>query len=150
MSEQAIDLIVCPDCGAGNAPGDRRCWLCQYPLDHVAGAARPGSGLTSTGQAVLMITLAVAAMTYVLLCIGVWQEAPGLAIGLAAIVVPPLVATAVASFRGRQLGRPLGLGEKALKFVTWFSIFLGLIGLAALAASIAFFFWCLSAIAQNS
>lgn len=150
MTEQAIDLLVCPECGAGNSPGDRRCWLCQHSLDGLAGAPRATSTLSSAAQGLLLVTLAVVAATYVLICVGVWQQAPGLAIGLAAIVVPPLAATAVASFRASQRGKRLGLGEKTLKFVIWFSIILGLIGLAAVAAMIAFCFWCFAELARQS
>ena len=147
MNEQALDLVACPECGAGNSPSDRRCWLCCRPIDRGGVAART---VSAAGQAILRITLAVGALTYLLICIGVWQEAPGLAIGLSAIVLPPLIATAVASFRGRQQGKPLGLGEKTLKFGTWFAIMLGLIGVASVAATIAFCIWCFAELARHS
>lgn len=150
MTEQAIDLVACPECGAGNAPHDRRCWLCGRAIDLSSKSRQASSDLTAAGHAVLTVSLTVIAATYLLICVGVWQEAPGLALGLTAIVLPPIIATAVASFRGRRQGKPLGLGEKTLKFMIWFSIVLGLIGLTAVAAAIAFCFWCFAEIARNS
>lgn len=150
MTERAIDLVACPECGAANAPHDRRCWLCGRAIDGSTLPPRPGPGLAAVGHAILTVTLTLLALTYVLICVGVWQEAPGLAIGLVVIVLPPLIATAVASFRGRQQGKPLGLGEKTLEFMIWFSIILDLIGTAAVAAMIAFCFWCFAELARNS
>ena len=150
MTEQAIELVVCPECGAGNSPGDRRCWLCGRPLEGGAKAPAATSAASLVGQSILRITLAAGALTFVLITIGVWQEAPGLAVLLTGIALPPLIATAVASFRGRRQGKPLGLGEKALKFVIWFTIMLGLIGVAAIAATIAFCIWCFAELARNS
>lgn len=150
MTEQAIDLVVCPECGAGNAPHDRRCWLCGGAIDRVAASRPTSAAMSNVGHGILIATLTMAALTYLLICIGVWQEAPGLAIGLLAIVLPPMIATAVASFRGRLRGKPLGLGEKTLKFMIWFSIVLGLIGLTAVAAAIAFCIWCFAELARNS
>jgi len=150
VTEQAIDLVVCPECGAGNAPHERRCWLCGGPIDSASKSRQASAGLNAAGHAVLTVSLTVIAATYVLICIGVWQEAPGLSLGLLAIVLPPIIATAIASFRGRQLGKPLGLGEKTLKFMIWFSIVLGLIGLTSVAAAIAFCIWCFAELARNS
>jgi hypothetical protein len=150
VTEQAIDLVVCPECGAGNAPHERRCWLCGGPIDSASKSRQASAGLNAAGHAVLTVSLTVIAATYLLICIGVWQEAPGLAVGLLAIVLPPMIATAIASFRGRRRGKPLGLGEKTLKFMIWFSIVLGLIGLTAVAAAVAFCIWCFAELARKS
>jgi hypothetical protein len=144
MTESAVELATCPECGAAGSPTGRRCWLCGHPLGAGMAAAR---GRPRTADWMLTATLALAAIVAALMVIGVWQEAPGLAVALAVVAAVPLIATAVASLHARAGGRPLGAGEKLVKFMLSLAIVFGAIGLVAIAATIAFFFWCLSQLA---
>jgi hypothetical protein len=142
MNETAVELISCPECGGANPPAERRCWLCGHSL--ATGGAGRAAPSKSAADWVLSVTFAVVGIAVVLMLIGVAQESAGLAVGLALIAAVPLVSVAVASARGRARGASLTAGQKVAQFVVSLAIVLGVVGLLAVAAFIAFFIWCLS------
>ena len=160
MTERPIDLVTCPDCGAGNPKFERRCWLCRRLLDGGNAPAAGGATLersdlwppqdVSSTDNVLLVTLAIGVIIYAIVCFGVSREAPGIAIALAVIGVAPITATAVTAFRARQEGRLIRLGEVVLRMITGVAVVLGLIGAAGLAAVIAFCMWCFAELARNA
>ena len=131
---------TCWDCGAPNDPGASECWLCQrrdwrgyrgvrpgYP----APARRRGPLSTIGGWMILIAVIGVA--------VGIFREAPGLAILLLISVVPALIITEIKAYRRRRRGEPMS-GLDRLLWVLLLSILVPFLLIIALA--VALFMYC--------
>ncbi len=137
------DPLICPDCGAGVATKDSRCWICKRPFaSDVPGTAELAGGASEQratfqfGISSIMLIITLAAVI-----LGVWQMAPGIGIALAVVAIPALIPTCIISMKKGARGRPLTPSEK-------FGVFAALAGvvmIVIIASGIAFFVTCLAA-----
>ena len=108
---------ICWECGASNTPGSSECWLCQrrdwnrYPgLQRRRGSIstpqgpRRGPMSTIAGWMIGIAVLGVA--------IGLFREAPGVAVLLMISVVPALAITEVKAARRRRNDDPMPPWER--------------------------------------
>jgi hypothetical protein len=105
---------ACWDCGATNDPGASECWLCQrtdwkkYPGLRRGRPApelprrRPMS--TIAGWMILIAAIGVA--------VGLFREAPGLAVSLLVSIAPALAITEVKAYRRQHRGVPMTIPER--------------------------------------
>jgi hypothetical protein len=134
---------ICWECGASNTPGSSECWLCQrrdwnrYPgprRRHPSPPDLPRRRPLST-IAGWMIAIAVIGVA-----IGLFREAPGVAILLLVSVVPALAITELKA-RGRlRRGDPMSAWERIARILA-LTILIPILVIGALA--IALFTFCL-------
>ena len=141
------ELVACAECGAAVPRGEPSCWLCGHLMSATAPvAAKPTHSAAHTALnigAVLIVGL------FVLILIGAAQDDPGSALGLLILAVPGLLATVIASTRGRVRGKPLTFFEKVAYFTLSTAAVLSALVVIAVAAFVAFFAWCLFALGSG-
>lgn len=148
MADEVVLFCACPECGAGSQAGTLRCWLCGRSLADVQPARGPTTGhsLATWGAAA---TLVVFVITLALVTIGVWQEAPGLAVVLILVVLVPLAITILAWARERSRGGTYSLGAALARFFVSLAVLIGGLVVLSIAAFAAFFVWCLSQLSMH-
>ncbi len=136
-----MQTMTCASCGATNAVGRVKCFLCLRPMDAAdepstsppIAAGRPPQGASTFGLSSLMLVIALVAV-----CLGVMREAPGLGIALAIAATPALIRTTGIVSRKKSRGRVLSTPEKLGVFLSSF----GVIVTVGAAAGAAFFATC--------
>jgi hypothetical protein len=132
---------TCWDCGAPNDPGASECWLCQrtdwkkYPGLRRGRPAlevpRRGPMSTIAGWMILIAAIGVA--------VGIFREAPGLAVVLLVSVVPALALTEWKAYRRRRRGVPMTVPERIVLVIV-LTIVIPI--LLAIALVVALFTYC--------
>ena len=134
---------ICWGCGASNTPGSSECWLCQrrdwnryrgprrrHPSPPVLPRRRPLSTIASWMIAIAVIGVAI----------GLFREAPGVAVLLLVSVVPALAITELKA-RGRlRRGDPMSAWERFARILA-LTILIPILVIVAL--TIALFTFCL-------
>ena len=111
MKPPPIHYRRCPECDATSDPAAVRCWLCGGPLgvqDEVVGAelvAEPGVGDALHEKLFAGLGILTGVLT-LLLILGAWDRAPGIAIVVAVCAGPALVATVVRTLGRQARGLP--------------------------------------------
>jgi hypothetical protein len=110
---------ACWDCGATNDPVASECWLCQrtdwkkYPGLRRGRPApelpRRGPMSTIAGWMILIAAIAVA--------VGLFREAPGLAVVLLVSVVPALTLTEWKAYHRRRRGEPMTVPQRIVMVI---------------------------------
>lgn len=159
-SEQPLDLVVCPDCGASVVVGEKLCWLCSRKMDgqgQGASRGRRASGPLpadaarrgAAGDVTFTVLMGLTVVALGLVCIGAGMDEPGVAIGIAIVAAPALLAVLVGWLRARAKGAPLGPIEVIARFALSFAVLLGSLAALTVAACIAMFFFCIYLISQS-
>jgi hypothetical protein len=148
---------LCTQCGASNASGAKTCWLCGRA--HVADESPPSDGaitkspLTDAGgspfadsvqrhspQSAMTFRLSSLMLTVTLIavCLGIGRLSLGLGIALAILVAPAFLRTALAAKRRRNVGQPMGMGDKLAVFIGSLAIMMAI----SVSSAIAFYATC--------
>lgn len=112
-----FQITLCPHCQAQNSPAATRCWLCDGALNdeavlaEVVGPADSRSGTLYTVTALLVIVALVA------VGVGLWGEAPGVAMLLFVVAAPAVLATLVRIHVRRRRGEAISPGQTALDYL---------------------------------
>jgi hypothetical protein len=146
-SPSEFDVVLCPDCRAQNPPGMSRCWLCGTSLAsakaevevYMAEVVPPAPRISFTTMTLLVI------VTLVAVALGLYQEAPGLAVLMLIVCLPGvIVAWAHDRIRRRRGERTTAL-KAFLDFVVSAAITMGILAMVVVAAVVAIFISCLNA-----
>jgi hypothetical protein len=158
-AEQPIDLVTCPECRAANATAARRCWLCGRdftgkgpqppPLPPMPAGEAPYAPGPEQGAATFGASTALLLVTLVILGVGIFSLAPGMGVLYVILVAPPVIATSLVGARRRQRGQAWGGKEKAATAAISIVGLFSALGLLSLAAFVAFFVYCVVAIANS-
>jgi hypothetical protein len=140
MSLLGAGSVVCPMCTAENRRGTARCFLCGQSLSGATEfvPSKPSAGRQTTFR-ITSIMLLIALIAVVL---GVFREAPGLAIPLAVAGTIALMRTIV--FAAGRPGPPSVFDHMAVFLGTFVAVVV-----VAIAAVVSFFMTCL-AVASGS
>jgi hypothetical protein len=127
----------CPGCRAAAGTTEARCFLCGKPVLPLSGTdppTAPSEPLRFTFSLSSLMLL----MTLIAVCLGLGGIDPGLGIGVAFLVTPAALRTAVAAARRRRSGSGMSMGEKLLAFVAS----LGVVTAMIVATGVAFYATC--------
>lgn len=143
----------CSQCGASNAWDSRDCWVCHAPLPAELGSdvglgKAPPSTVGVRPTALLVPALLVIAVVATML--GLWKEAPGLAVLLAVVFVPGVLLTLASSDLRKRQGRPMTTGAKIVRFLFSVAMTIGVLVVLAVVAFVAFVVWLFIACADGN
>ena len=140
MNDPANIQHACPACGAAIHHDSSRCWLCNTPAASSPAlresvqnpfAAAPGPWTFSLSSLMLVMTL-------IAVCFGLGGIEPGLGIGIAFLVTPAALRTAVAATRRRRAGHGMSIAEKLVAFAASLGVVIAII----VATGVAFYATC--------
>lgn len=136
--------LSCLQCGASNASDSRECWVCHAPLaweadTSIRAVKVPPALPRDRGTSYLTTTLLVVGVVATM--IGLWKEAPGLAILLAVVFAPGLLLTMASSGLRKQQGRPMTGGDKVVRFLYSVAMTIGVLFVLGLVAVVSFVVW---------
>lgn len=106
--------LSCPYCGARNARGEAKCWLCKQPLSLEAAANEPILAEAVDVRPQFALSTLLLVMTVICISAGLVAAAPGLIIPLVVLVIPALIRSVAAA---RASGGPVSIGQKIATFV---------------------------------
>jgi hypothetical protein len=150
MSDTLLELRACPHCGADCDAAKPRCWLCGGELtgeeivDAVVVKEPPPYAPSDVFFAVASAVLAV---VIVLVGIGAALTEPGLAIAMAVVVAPALLATVIRTQRVEARHGYVSWGERLATFIVSAAAVVGLLGALWIALLIALVALCFLAMA---
>jgi hypothetical protein len=147
MNDPAHPVRTCTGCGAALSGTVSCCWLCGQvqadataaasPLAPPAAAALPPPP-AAAGPWTFSLSSLMLMMTLIAVCFGLGGVNPGLGIGVAILVTPAALRTAVAATRRRREGRGMTIDEK----IAAFAASLGVVVAIIVATGAAFYATC--------
>jgi multisubunit Na+/H+ antiporter MnhB subunit len=144
MSPFDSGSVICPMCSAENSRGAARCFLCGQSLSGVTEVVPPK--LTTEPEAGRRATFQITSMMLLIALIavflGVFHEAPGVAMVLAVPGTIALIRTLAAA--GHRPGPPSWFDHVAVFAGTFMAVVT-----VAVAAGVSFFATCLAIVATN-
>ncbi len=140
MNDSAQQSTVrCPHCGAENESGYTLCWLCLPSPDEVIEASRPPALRETHGEKSAATSL-LAVIALLVVTIGLFQTAPGLAVLVLLVGVPAIL---VATLRHRKTPSPPStVSYQIQRFLASALTVLGVIAMIVVAVGIAFGVFC--------
>ncbi len=145
MSPPDVGPVVCPMCSAENLRGAARCFLCGQSLSGATELAppKPPGGPAAMPGATPRITSIMLLIALVAVFLGVFREAPGLALVLA---IPGTIAlTRTLAVAGGRPG-PRSWFDHVVVFLATFAAVI----IVAIAAVVSFFATCLAIVTTAS
>jgi hypothetical protein len=144
--------LSCTHCGASNAWDASVCWVCHAPLAHqpvLAVGAEKTPTLAARQPAPAHLTTILLCIAAVATLIGLWHEAPGIAVLVAVVFTPALLVTATASGLRKHQGKPMTTGEKATRFILSVAMTISLLVILGIVAVVAFIVWLFAVCTQG-
>lgn len=139
-ADHLLELVICPECDAAVGASLPKCWLCGHPMDSPFKGKPPGAlpakMATSdlSREAVLNVSLGVAAVVLLVITAAVWAQEPALGFGLAFVIVPALVITLVSGLISRLQGNVM---TPLARFAVFCKSFLAMLLVAVVTTAIA-------------
>ncbi len=126
--------LSCPYCGARNARGEAKCWLCKQPLAVEAGGNEPILAEAVDVRPQFALSSLLLVITLACISAGLVAAAPGFIIPLVIVVVPALIRSVAAS---RAAGGQVSIGQKLVTFFVslWLVVAIWVAGIIALCAA---------------
>jgi multisubunit Na+/H+ antiporter MnhB subunit len=139
MSPIGAGSVVCPMCAAENGRGAARCFLCGQSLSGATESvpAKPSNEPEAERRPTFQITSMMLLIALIAVFLGVFHEAPGLALLLAVPGTIALLRTFAVA--GHRPGPPSWFDHVAVFFATFMAVVT-----TALAAGVSFFVTCLA------
>ncbi|MEJ7637324.1 MAG: hypothetical protein WKF75_04860 [Singulisphaera sp.] len=144
MHHEPFDAVVCPMCSAENRRGTERCFLCGQSLSGATEfVPKPSTEPTAGRRPTFGISSVMLMIALIAVFMGVFHEAPGLALVLAVPGTIALVRTLAVA--GHRPGPPSWFDHVAVFLATFAAVVT-----VAIAAGASFFATCLAIVATSS
>lgn len=146
-------LRTCPHCGADCEVGKPRCWLCHGELaggDEIVDAELVQEVPPhAPSDMFFVIAAAILAVVVLLIGVGAALTQPGLAIAMAIVVAPALVATLVRTRKQQKRQGYVSWGERLATFAISVAVMMGVLSALGAAVMVALVIFCFYALATG-
>jgi hypothetical protein len=140
-TETESEVQICPHCGAENEPHYTVCWLCFHVPGDRGERPRAGTGRGAANEGAIAATIG-GAVALGLVTVGLSTFAPGLALLVLVLGVPPVVIAAVRARRGPRARHVSTTRNVIEQFLLSTITVVGSVFLILAAAAVAFFLFC--------
>lgn len=134
-----MNMIICPQCGAGSVSLAKQCWMCYGDLINppaiviaeLVGDNASAKPSWAPSEWFFANSTAVLAVVLIVVGIGLISVGWGAAIAYAVIVAPAFLATAISTQVRQARGHHVGLIERLATFLVSGTIVMAIVGLVS-------------------